>query len=641
MDRIRKKKRSEGHSGRNDTQNVGKNTTRRVTSTPNGTSYGNKGVKRPQGTSMPKSRGENQKRAKQPQKKAANSEYRQKRYAPKQMTGNASGYRKPKRVASAGYKPSTGYNKSGKNNRGGVSSYAKGSKKRTQTRPVRRMRRKSERNSSTVMAVAAVFIFIIVVVYLALYTARNMSVTAIKNEVVKLGTIETPYSAQGIVVRNESVFTCDTSGIVEYYFADNEKVKSGQKICLVKNAENLDSMEGDLEKLDEQLLNLQSYRDELSVSYNNFKKYNTDIAAVAEELAADLSRNDVSAVSKLKERVSDLWTKRNLLVMADDSGSAQELAGLRREQEDKVSQQISYVANEKGGILSYYVDGFEDKYNFESVLLDSEIPQSETEQGTETANLVKSMINAGDPVFKMVYSNEWYIALYIESDYIVNWEPDTYVDVYITGKTQASKGERAYLKSIRRGDKYSYVVLKMERNIIDYMMDRFVSVKVSKADRGYKILNTAITDQNLLAVPDKYILCDDEESVKKHIEPYVLKVGDEGNENIDVKIASRDEENGIVYVQIEYGKINIGTVLDDPAAPGSTYILDKLDSVKGIFVTNSGMTKFKKIDLTDSVSNDTHTVLSIECNPNIDVYDRYAADASSVYADEKTVRPSI
>lgn len=506
-------------------------------------------------------------------------------------------------------------------------------------KPIRRKR--AERNSSAVMVLVGAFLFIFVLGYLAFYTIRTLSVTTIKNETVKLGTVEIPYSAEGVIVRNEKVFNALSAGTVEYNCADNEKVKAGQVICSVKNMENMESMESDLEKIDEELFDIQSYRDELSLHYEDFKKYNTTIASTVDSFSGELSTGNVSQLLKLKESVSDLWTRRNTLILSDNSGSAQELAGQRKEKEAEIASQISSVVNDKGGIISYYADGYEDKYNFEIISQGSQIPEEEITENTETVNLVKSMVETGSPVFKTVYSNEWYIVSYIDTQYVTEWEQGDYVTVYITGKTQSAKSEKAYVYNITKNDKQSYVVLAMNKNIIDYITDRYISLKVSKADEGYKILNTAITEQNLLEVPSEYILGNDEESQRNNIQPYVTLPGEKGTTTVDVKISADDEENNVCFIQIEYGKVNVGTVLQNPLNSSQTYTIENIITEKGIYVTNSGITKFRKINLEDSVTNDTHTVLSIEKNPYIDVYDKYAADASAVYDDEKTVKPKI
>ena len=143
---------------------------------------------------------------------------------------------------------------------------------------------------------------------------------------------------------------------------------------------------------------------------------------------------------------------------------------------------------------------------------------------------------------------------------------------------------------------------------------------MDRPKEGYKIPNTAISQQTLLKVPIEYVDADN---------GTLLKVTDSGLKETEVTISGYDETGKFALIPIQMGLISVGDTigLKDSDA---TYVISDVVTEDGVFIVNSGVTAFTKIDLTDSVTNGNYTVLDETANPNISIYDRIVQNVANV-----------
>ena len=128
-------------------------------------------------------------------------------------------------------------------------------------RPHRELRRVRHYHSYKRLTI---FIFVALTVYLLGYIVAFMNKPSISVETVAYGTVDTPMTLKGIIVRKEYVQKSKKKGQPSYYYAENERVKKGSAVCSIQDEETSGMIENKIEKIDKDILKKQKNRSDLS-----------------------------------------------------------------------------------------------------------------------------------------------------------------------------------------------------------------------------------------------------------------------------------------------------------------------------------------------------------------------------------------
>lgn len=94
---------------------------------------------------------------------------------------------------------------------------------------------------------------------IALYLVAQLMMMAVKKpetnvETVTYGTIDTPVSRQGIIVRDEYVVKSDRAGTPFYEYSEGDYVSKSSVVCQVKDTASTDVLEKKLQSIDKDIL---------------------------------------------------------------------------------------------------------------------------------------------------------------------------------------------------------------------------------------------------------------------------------------------------------------------------------------------------------------------------------------------------
>lgn len=494
-----------------------------------------------------------------------------------------------------------------------ISSYEAISNKEI-SRQTREKRMKLGRLTNVVFIIILICLLIYVTGYF--YTFVTTSNTNISNEIIEYGTIEVPENFKGVIIRDEEVYTAGAEGVVSYNVAENEKITANTIVCNISNAEVVSQMEEDLEKINQEILKMQESRQEISIYTEDVKKYNQQIKETVDKATPSFTDNNISQLYTLKNNVQKKIDVRNQMLLSESNGSLAELSGKRIAQENKLASNIKKITAKTSGIISYYVDGLEDTFTVDSI---SSLTKEQTLMSSNE-NLTKTTVTKDTPIFKIVNSNQWYIAAYINNKFIDSWAAGEHHNIYVTDSYGNTTTINTYVESITTLEKESYVVLKADKYMIDYIDTRTITFETSKASKGYKIPNSAIVEQTLLKVPSKYLI--DGKAVNK--------ISDTETTTVNVSASTETDDTENVYIPMQIGVINVGDTLVNPSNSSDTFKINDTLTKQGIFVMNTGVAEFTVINTVNSVSNGTYTVLDPEINPNITIYDKVITDTANI-----------
>ncbi|HAG04822.1 MAG TPA: hypothetical protein DCG28_05200 [Lachnospiraceae bacterium] len=462
--------------------------------------------------------------------------------------------------------------------------------------------------------VGIIFIYIVgsVVVFL---TKKN-----VQYDTIAYGTIDSPNTVSAVIIRNESVYNTTAAGVVDFNVLDNQRVKKNEVICSIKNEKEVAALEKELEKIDESIMQLQNNRGGLSVYSENVNRDNMEIKNVVDAYAMKSAKFDVTSLYDFINEINGKIDGRNNLLLSESKGDVAELVNQRKQQQTKIDDSILKITAASGGIVSYNLDGLEETYSVQNL-------QSLTPKQLNPKSVFKSSfrtnVQADTPIFKVVNSNEWYIATYLPSGECADWKVGEYKKIYIVNDSGKQREMIVQIKHIGGEDNGNerYIVFTCTRDVLDFINTRRITIETNKGLRGYKVPNSAIVEETLLKIPTDYISDDSS----------VLKVN--GEEVKEIPIVVSGQEEGFSYIPMQMDSINVEDTIKKPGSD-DTYKITEVKNTKGIYVVNSGIAKFKTVNLENSVSNSTHTVLDDSLNTNIYVYDRIMTSTDDVHKDE-------
>lgn len=490
--------------------------------------------------------------------------------------------------------------------------------------PSRKNKQKQAKRNSGVEAKKFAFVFFAVVfIYMCVVVYNGVSRETIPYDTVAYGSIDTPKSAVGIAVRDEAVYKAPSDGTLSFNVSDMQKVRKGESICSIKNDAVVGSMEEELENINKSILKIQDSRDDLSVFSEDVKRINSQIKSIVDENAFDMSIGNLDKVYYLKDSIKKKIDTKNQMLLSESGGSLQELADKRVQRESEINKNTTVVSALEGGIISYSFDELQEVLSIDKLEALTE-EQTLMKQDDNKVEQASGQVKKNSGIFKIVNSNNWYIASYIPNDYVTEWEEGDNRTIYIKGNGESTPMEVKVQKLVQ-GNKKTYVIFALTKDILNYINARSITFELNKAQNGYKINNNAIVEIHSFKVPISYIR-DDGVILKKNKSDITETV---------VSISGTDKNGQFAYIPVEYGSISANDEIINPNNENDVYKISEMETTKGVYVINTGVTQFKTIDLDNSVQNSTHTILDPDKNTNIKVYDRIVTDIKNVSKEQK------
>lgn len=483
--------------------------------------------------------------------------------------------------------------------------------------------RSQRQMSNSIAEGIAVAVILCLVLFGVVHYVKYLQRSVVDNDTVTYDSIESSQKCTGVIVRDEVVYTSPADGEAVFNISDLDKVKAGTEICSVQDTAAVQSLQEDLDEINEKILEMQKNRESISAVTDEVKQYNSQIKAGADNYAFRLTSGDISVLYKMKGDVQKLIDTRNQRLLSENSGSLTELAEQRSEQQSRINSSKNAVTTQDAGIVSCYSDGLESVYTFDKMgdLTEKDIAVK------NSGKVIDKIVTAGTPIFRIVRSNNWYIVSYIPNSQIGEWSVGDTVTIYLSEQDNTSRPLEMSIESLNTNDKTSLVILKSTKYLSDYINQRSVTFETRKALKGYKIPNKAIVEETLLKVSSEFVIGDK-----------VYKAnGTNPLIEVSVNKSSENPEEGITYIEFDINKINVGDVLTLPSDTSKTFTISDVVTERGVYVMNTGEAVFKKINLENSAVNQNFTVLDPAVNPNVKIYDRIVTDTANTEKEQKLI----
>lgn len=437
-----------------------------------------------------------------------------------------------------------------------------------------------------------IFLFAVVLIYLIVTVIMYLTGDSVSVYEVRKGSIVKDNSYTGLIIREETAVNAESGGYISYYQNENTKIKKGSSIYAV-SPEKLDTEANEQAEIYSGDLN-QEVQSGIIHQIQNFNENFRD--------------SDFSSVYTLKNEITASLQDTLSESRTDHLDTVIEQSG----------QDVSVYKAPRDGIIAYTVDGLEPltKDNFKAEDFDRSGYES-------TAFEDGSKISSGDPVYRMITSENWSVIVPLSEENakeLRNAET-TSIRVRIDKDSETLWADFSILE---RGG-VSYGCLDFDNSMIRYALDRYLNVELIMEDEtGLKIPKSSVVEEDFYIIPEEYITTGGNSSSNG----VMLREKDGSAVFTAVDLFGSNEE-GEVYASRE--ELSQGDVIIKPES-SETYTIGETEPLKGVYNINQGYAVFKKVTIL--CESDEYYIVREGDDYGLYNYDHIVQDGAGVKPDE-------
>ena len=441
-----------------------------------------------------------------------------------------------------------------------------------------------------------VIIFIFIFIYMVYNIFSYMTATHISVYEVEQGTMAENNIHRGLILRDERVFSSPYTGTLNYYVKETSRVRTGGLVCSVDENGNVSRMIAEASQNTatlgtDELSELQEMITDFGISYDPGSFYN--VYTFKETLSSSL--NEALSLAALED-------------ISDYTASAQ------------VSSSFHRMTAETPGIVIYHTDGYE------NVTTDTFTADMFDESAySRTVSQNARGVSAGEPVYKLILSEEWSIVFPINSGLAAELSDDNTIQIRFV-----KDNKKIYANyTIRQLDGQNYLILALRSSMIRYAKDRYVEVELLLAEEtGLKIPNSAITEKEFFTVPIEYFMKGGDSTGDGLLVEQVTEEGELISEFVMPTIYYATDTD--YYIDSE--DISADDVIRRADSSATYKVGSRTASLQGVYNINKGYAVFKQIDIL--YQNEEYSIVQTGTTYGIALYDHIALDGSKIQENE-------
>lgn len=441
-----------------------------------------------------------------------------------------------------------------------------------------------------------IVIFAIIFIYMVSYIIMYISRDKISMYEVVYGknaeSSNKTYTA--LLLRDETVYTSPYSGYLNLFVREGEKTSVGETVFsidesgrikdLLANAADSENTlsQNDLNNIKDKIVTYSANFD--NVNFSSVYDFKGDIEATVMELI-------------------------NLNTIANIDGILGEAS----------SNVFKTVDADKSGVVSYIIDGYEDKKadNISYSLFDKSSYSKATHKSSD-------LVEQGTKIYKVVNSENWNLVFELSEEDVEKYADDDSIKIKFMKDGIITSGNF----TIKTIDGKSYGVITLEQYMVRYLSDRFTDIQIVEDHiEGLKIPKTSVVEMEFFLVPIEYATAGGNSTDTG----FLLEVYDE-NGNITTKFVTPEiyhVTDTDYYVSKEM--FEAGNILLKPDST-DTYVISSVASLQGVYNINNGYCIFREINIIGETSE--YYIVESGTTYGLLVYDHIVMDSSKVSEDQ-------
>ena len=441
-------------------------------------------------------------------------------------------------------------------------------------------------------------IFGVILIYIVYCVVMYFQTDHIVRYEVQEGSLATNNTFTGIILRDEKVITADSSGYINFYTYEGERVASDKLVYTLDETGRLNEYLADADVG----VNALSER-ELAEFRNEIVNFVHNYDPVHYENTYDFKHSLKNTVLKL--------TSDNMMQKIDELNDL-----------SLGSSMINFCKAPETGIVAHWTDGYE------SLTADNVTEEILERKDYEKHEILdNTLVESGDAAYKLSTNEEWSVVIPVESDRAGEIAEEGTVKVRFLKNQLESWATTSLLHNV---DGNTYIKLDFNNSMLTFISDRFIDVELMLYEEtGLKIPNSSIVQKEFFLIPDAYITSGGNSSNNGIIRQCYLEDGSISSEFMNIEVYSHDEDAGEYYVDASV--LNPGDVLYKTDSQ-DTYTVSKKATLIGVYNINKGYADFKEINIL--YQNDEYSIVRANTQYGLTVYDYIVLDAESVSDDQ-------
>ena len=434
-----------------------------------------------------------------------------------------------------------------------------------------------------------VIIFAVMFIYILICIFMFFTKNHVNRYEVRTGSLSIANVYDGIILREETVVSANSSGYVNYFAREGEHVAKGELVYTIDQTGRISEL-------------LEADTEEIMLSGNDLSELRGDFVQFAHNYRDDNFKQTYAFSYDMEGTVLKLsnYNILNNLQKTGISGGA-----------------VDFCYAPGSGIVVYNVDGYEN-VTPEEITMDQITKENEVkEQFTNN-----TLTGGHDPVYKMITSENWSIVIAVENDKIARLQEEGFVEVKFLKNQYTSWGEVNVLGS--QDKDMTLVELKFNNSMITFAKDRYIEIEiVLDNDTGLKIPKSAIVEKEFYLIPKEYVVKGGNGQRDGFMRETYDENGSISTEFIDTSIYSESDTDYYVDTSV----LRPGDYICKPDSMDK-YPVSKVGTLVGAYNINQGFADFKEI--TVLYSNEEYAIVKSNTRYGLTEYDYIVLDAESI-----------
>lgn len=337
-----------------------------------------------------------------------------------------------------------------------------------------------------------IFIWIFAVLVLV-NVVRGFFSEMVVTESVRQGSLEKGFSARGVVVKYETLYSSPSDGVTEPYVSEGNRVGKGDKIVDVYSGNVDQTVISKLARVNERIEVINENKLGNSTFTNDAAKIESELSACIDRIITAGYNKKIDEVASLKHRAAVLSDRKAVISGTKDSAdnTIEQLNAEKANLEAQINAVKHSIYSVSSGIFSHYLDGFEEvitPYNmndFSPEDIDGIINSALKEKKYESAYVCKVADNF-----------RYFIAVPAKAEEAEGIKEGDRVTLTFRELSNSSLTAVVHSVSEVSGER-TVVIFELNRYVDSLILKRCVNVDVVKAKySGFKISLNAIKTLN-------------------------------------------------------------------------------------------------------------------------------------------------
>ncbi len=469
-------------------------------------------------------------------------------------------------------------------------------------------KRKQKRNRKSFFERLIVITFMMIVTYLSysFYISYQSSNTI--ETFAQVGTMEKIVAGRAKIIRDEQILYAPASGDIEYYYLEGEKVKNSSRVIKIYKKDLSVDIEKKLEEIDLNILKKQEKRGDVLYYNDEIRDIDAYIYELVNEYMKYKNTDYVFDIYTLKrELLSKILQKRELLASEETSYTKQDTV-TRNDYNNMLASNVNYITAPAGGVISYYVDGYEEYFTVSKIkILNEKYLQVEPSKYIITSK--KNYVKEKEAIAKIVSTGTWYITAVLDQKQTEEWQAGQAKNIRVKNVNDGNiKGTIYHILEDKNKNIVTFVV---SQQLNKYMSFRDIEIEVIESKvEGIKIPKEAIIKKDLLIVPNEFV------SINQGKE-YVIRLEEGQKKAVGVSLHSSDET--YAYIEESVKGVKRGDVLVSSKDNKET-TLSATKEISGVNILVGDIVMFKNINIIGS--NQEVCIVDQNAPNSVNVYDK-------------------